>query len=105
MSRAFTSTQTPKLASTSAIVKKDTKAMPSFTSNKPEAPKWGQLPPTAQVGMIPLYAAMPQLVPFYFVNETTTAFICIPALIYFFSKYTLPQKVRLFMARLFISKL
>ena len=55
--------------------------------------------------MVPLYAAMPQLVPFYFVNETVTAFICLPVMIYFLSKYILPKTVRLYMARLFISKL
>jgi F-type H+-transporting ATPase subunit 8 len=48
---------------------------------------------------------MPQLIPFFFVNETTMAFILIPSLIYVMSKYVLPQRVRLFAARLFISKL
>jgi F-type H+-transporting ATPase subunit 8 len=48
---------------------------------------------------------MPQLVPFYFVNEVTTAFILLPALIYLMSKYFLPQTVRTKLARLFISKL
>ena len=52
-----------------------------------------------------LLAAMPQLVPFYFVNEVTTAFILLPALIYLMSKYLLPQTVRTKLARLFISKL
>ncbi|KAI9682616.1 MAG: ATP synthase subunit 8 [Bathelium mastoideum] len=99
------STRAVKVASTSALVKKDSKAAPSFTSYKPEAPKWGQLPPTAQAGLVPLYAAMPQLVPFYFVNETATAFIALPIIIYIFSKYTLPQVVRRYLARLFISKL
>jgi F-type H+-transporting ATPase subunit 8 len=48
---------------------------------------------------------MPQLIPFYFVNEVTTAFIIMPTLIYIFSKYLLPQRVRMMCARLFISKL
>ncbi|KIV99808.1 uncharacterized protein PV09_08612 [Verruconis gallopava] len=52
-----------------------------------------------------LQAAMPQLIPFYFVNEVTTAFIIMPTLIYIFSKYLLPQRVRTMCARLFISKL
>jgi F-type H+-transporting ATPase subunit 8 len=52
-----------------------------------------------------LQAAMPQLIPFYFVNEVTTAFIIMPTLIYIFSKYLLPQRVRMMCARLFISKL
>ncbi|KAF1360723.1 hypothetical protein EJ07DRAFT_164864 [Lizonia empirigonia] len=52
-----------------------------------------------------LKSAMPQLIPFFFVNETTVAFVLLPTLIYVFSKYILPQRVRLFAARLFISKL
>ena len=52
-----------------------------------------------------LQAAMPQLIPFYFVNEVTTAFIIMPTLIYIFAKYLLPQRVRTMCARLFISKL
>ena len=52
-----------------------------------------------------LKSAMPQLIPFFFVNETTVAFVLLPTLIYIFSKYILPQRLRLFAARLFISKL
>jgi F-type H+-transporting ATPase subunit 8 len=52
-----------------------------------------------------LKSAMPQLIPFFFVNETTMAFVLLPTLIYIMSKYILPQRVRLFAARLFISKL
>jgi F-type H+-transporting ATPase subunit 8 len=48
---------------------------------------------------------MPQLVPFYFVNQVTFAFILLVGMIYLFSKYILPRFVRLFLARLFISKL
>ncbi|MAC82255.1 MAG: hypothetical protein CML66_29870 [Rhodobacteraceae bacterium] len=48
---------------------------------------------------------MPQLVPFYFVNEVTFAFAVLVTLIYVFSKYVLPRFVRLFSARVFISKL
>jgi F-type H+-transporting ATPase subunit 8 len=48
---------------------------------------------------------MPQLIPFFFVNETTMAFILLPSLIYIMSKYVLPNRVRMFAARLFISKL
>ncbi|OAL43531.1 hypothetical protein IQ07DRAFT_296525 [Pyrenochaeta sp. DS3sAY3a] len=55
--------------------------------------------------MTVLKSAMPQLIPFFFVNETTFAFVLLPTLIYVFSKYILPQRVRLFAARLFISKL
>ena len=68
ISRAFLSTQTAKAASSSAMVKTDLvrplsvvnfmhstcssflqKAIPSQPSQKLEAPKWGQLPPSAQV--------------------------------------------------------
>ncbi|KAK8246197.1 fungal ATP synthase protein 8-domain-containing protein [Phyllosticta capitalensis] len=52
-----------------------------------------------------LYMGMPQLVPFYWVNEATFGFIILPSLIYVFSKYLLPQNVRRMCARLFISKL
>ncbi|KAH6875056.1 hypothetical protein J4E91_010889 [Alternaria rosae] len=55
--------------------------------------------------MTVLKSAMPQLIPFFFVNETTVAFILLPSLIYIFSKYILPQRLRMFAARLFISKL
>jgi len=48
---------------------------------------------------------MPQLVPFYFINEVTFAFLVLITLIYVFSKYVLPRFVRLFSTRLFISKL
>ncbi|KAJ4332292.1 ATP synthase F0 subunit 8 [Ascochyta clinopodiicola] len=61
-------------------------------------------PPTNSTQTI-LKSAMPQLIPFFFVNETTVAFVLLPTLIYIFSKYILPQRVRLFAARLFISKL
>jgi F-type H+-transporting ATPase subunit 8 len=48
---------------------------------------------------------MPQLVPFYFVNEVAFAFTIIPLLIYVFSKYILPAQLRRYAARLFTSKL
>lgn len=48
---------------------------------------------------------MPQLVPFYYVNEVTFAFAILATLIYIFSKYTLPRFVRLFTTRIFISRL
>jgi len=48
---------------------------------------------------------MPQLVPFYFVNEVTFTFLTLIVLIYLFSKYILPKVVRLFSTRIFISKL
>ena len=48
---------------------------------------------------------MPQLVPFYFVNEVTFTFAIIAATVYILSKYILPRFVRLFLARTFVSKL
>jgi F-type H+-transporting ATPase subunit 8 len=48
---------------------------------------------------------MPQLVPFYFINEVTFAFTLLVIMIYIFSKYVLPRFVRLFISRIFISKL
>ncbi len=48
---------------------------------------------------------MPQLVPFYFVNEVTFTFLTLIVIIYLFSKYILPRMIRLFSTRLFISKL
>jgi F-type H+-transporting ATPase subunit 8 len=48
---------------------------------------------------------MPQMLPFFFVNETVFAFTLIPLMIYVFAKYILPQRVRTRAARLFISKL
>lgn len=51
------------------------------------------------------FLTMPQLVPFYFINEVTFAFAILVTLIYIFSKYVLPRFVRLFTTRLFISKL
>ena len=48
---------------------------------------------------------MPQLTPFYFLNEVTFAFAILLITIYMLSKYILPRFVRLFLARTFISKL
>nr|YP_009154287.1 ATP synthase F0 subunit 8 [Pseudogymnoascus pannorum]YP_009348221.1 ATP synthase F0 subunit 8 [Pseudogymnoascus destructans]AKM70297.1 ATP synthase F0 subunit 8 [Pseudogymnoascus pannorum]APY18127.1 ATP synthase F0 subunit 8 [Pseudogymnoascus destructans] len=48
---------------------------------------------------------MPQLVPFYFINQVTFAFVILVTMIYVFSKYILPRFVRLFLSRVFISKL
>jgi len=48
---------------------------------------------------------MPQLVPFYFINQVAFAFILFIIMIYVFSKYILPRFVRLFICRVFISKL
>ena len=47
---------------------------------------------------------MPQLVPFYFVNEVFFTFILISGILYIVSNYVLPRIVRLFISRLFIKK-
>jgi F-type H+-transporting ATPase subunit 8 len=48
---------------------------------------------------------MPQLVPFFFINETVFTFSLLIIIIYLFSKYILPRFVRLFITRIFIKKL
>jgi len=48
---------------------------------------------------------MPQLVPFYFINEVSFTFLTIAIIVYISSKYILPRFVRLFLSRTFISKL
>ena len=48
---------------------------------------------------------MPQLVPFYFMNQVITAFILLTLVIYVFSKYILPRFVRLFITRVAIKNL
>jgi F-type H+-transporting ATPase subunit 8 len=46
---------------------------------------------------------MPQLVPFFFVNQVVFNFLLLVILIYMFSKYLLPRFVRLFKTRLHIN--
>lgn len=48
---------------------------------------------------------MPQLVPFFFINQIVFTFTLLTILIYVFSKYILPNIVRLFMTRNFINKI
>jgi F-type H+-transporting ATPase subunit 8 len=48
---------------------------------------------------------MPQLVPFFFVNQVIFAFTLLTIMIYVFSKYILPRFTRLYLTRNFISKL
>ena len=48
---------------------------------------------------------MPQLEPFYFINETVYSFTLITVIIYILSKYILPRIVRLFVSRMFINKI
>ena len=48
---------------------------------------------------------MPQLVPFYFVNQVVFNFLLIALVIYIFGKYVLPRFVRLFTSRVLLKKL
>jgi len=48
---------------------------------------------------------MPQLVPFFFVNQVIFAFVLLIIMIYVFSKYILPKFVKLFITRIYLSKL
>jgi F-type H+-transporting ATPase subunit 8 len=52
-----------------------------------------------------LSVLMPQLIPFYFINQVTFAFIILIIMIYIFSKNILPRFIRLFLSRIFIVKL
>ena len=48
---------------------------------------------------------MPQLVPFFFVNQVVFAFVVLTVLIYTFTKFILPSFVRTFISRIYINKL
>lgn len=48
---------------------------------------------------------MPQLTPFYYMNEIVFAFAVIVLVLYLLSKYILPRIVRLFLSRMFINKI
>ncbi len=48
---------------------------------------------------------MPQLVPFYFLNEVVFTFSIIAIVLYILSKYILPRITNLFTSRIFISRL
>ncbi|KAF2738781.1 hypothetical protein EJ04DRAFT_485719 [Polyplosphaeria fusca] len=83
-----------------ALARQSVMARPALAATQVQTQKT-----QSPMNMTVLKSAMPQLVPFFMMNETTFAFVLIPSLIYVFSKYILPQRVRLFAARLFISKL
>ena len=48
---------------------------------------------------------MPQLIPFYFINQLTFAFTILFILIFIFSKYILPSNTFIQVTRLYITKL
>src|ERR1700744_3745271 len=52
-----------------------------------------------------IFNLMPQLVPFFFVNQVTYNFLLLVIIIYLFSKYILPRFVRLFKTRIFLKAL
>lgn len=52
-----------------------------------------------------MWINMPQLVPFYYINEVVFAFTLIVFILYLLSKYILPRTVRLFLSRMFIDKI
>ncbi|MBC9708939.1 hypothetical protein B8W95_11560 [Staphylococcus pasteuri] len=51
------------------------------------------------------YLTMPQLLPFYFVNQLSFAFLVLITLVYVFGTYILPAFVELFVTRMYITKL
>ena len=48
---------------------------------------------------------MPQLIPFFFVNQVVFTFVILTLLVYTFSKFVLPKFVRIFLSRIYIKKL
>ena len=48
---------------------------------------------------------MPQLIPFYFINQLSFSFLTLLGLIYVFSKYILPLFTYQQVVRMYISKL
>ena len=59
----------------------------------------------ARIIIIIIKINMPQLVPFYYMNEVVFAFVIIVFILYVLSKYILPRIVRLFLSRMFINKI
>lgn len=53
----------------------------------------------------PLQSGMPQLVPFFFVNEVMFTMGTLGIMIYTFSKFVLPRIVRMRAARQYLTKL
>jgi len=92
--RPLASALTSKTAHQSAV---EQKRLPTVASQLQARNKMGS--------NAPLMAAMPQLIPFYFVNEVIFGYAALVTLIYLMTKYWLPQTVRARLARLFISKL
>lgn len=52
-----------------------------------------------------LMQTMPQLLPFYFVNQLSFAVLVLGTLVYVFGTYVLPVFVELFVTRMYVTKL
>lgn len=52
-----------------------------------------------------MYLNMPQLIPFFFLNQVVFNFLLLVLIIYIFTKYILPRFVRLFRMRFHINAL
>jgi len=52
-----------------------------------------------------IYLNMPQLIPFFFLNQVVFNFSLLILIVYMFSKYLLPRFVRVFKTRIHISRL
>lgn len=48
---------------------------------------------------------MPQLLPFYFINQLSFGFLVLITMIYVFGTYVLPMFSELFVSRMYITKL
>lgn len=48
---------------------------------------------------------MPQIIPYYFVNQATFAFLGLFIIIFIISKYILPAFLEVFVSRIYITKL
>ena len=56
------------------------------------------------VGLI-LNPTMPQLLPFYFINQLSFSFLVLITMVYVFGTYILPVFAELFVTRMYITKL
>lgn len=52
-----------------------------------------------------IISIMPQLLPFYFVNQLSFAFLVLITMVYVFGTYILPAFAELFVTRMYITKL
>lgn len=50
-----------------------------------------------------IFFLMPQLTPFYFINEITFAVLLLAVLVFVLGKYLLPSNLRVFISRIFLA--